>query len=81
MSGKKPVDFFTLLFDECAKKHILDKTNRYAQHFLEQNAQFLKHHPQSRAHDWACRLMQQKEVDALLAILTAMGIVGYPTLR
>ena len=81
MVGKEAVEFFNLLFDEGVKTQVFDETTRFAQQFIEQNAQFLKDHPRARAHDWIRRPMKPKEVDALLALFIAMGIVGYPTLR
>ena len=34
-----------------------------------------------RAHDWVKQPMSLKEVDTLLSIIIAMGIVRYPTIR
>ena len=41
----------------------------------------LSDHPTARAHDWIRAPMSLKEVDALLAMVIGMGIVGLPTLR
>ena len=73
MMGKSPVDFFNLLFSEEIKENIWTETTRFADQY------FIVRHP--RVHDWIRQPMTLKEVDALLSIIIAMGIVGYPTIR
>ena len=48
---------------------------------MESNKDYIDRHPKARVHDWVKQPMVLKEVDALLAIIIAIGLVGYPTLR
>ena len=41
----------------------------------------IDHHPTARVHDWVKQPMVLKEADALLGIIIAIGLVGYPTLQ
>ena len=81
MAGEEPVEFFNVLFDDTIKQHVWQESTRYAEQYIEKNKQYLEDHPQARAHDWIRRPMVLKEVDALFAMVIAMGIVGLPTLR
>ena len=81
MSGKEPLDFFNLMFDSKAKKIIFDETTRYAEQYMAKNHEYLQQHKQARGHDWIRKPMVPKEVDALIAMVIAMGVVGLPTLR
>ena len=38
-------------------------------------------HSKARAHDWVKQPMSLKEVDALLSIIIAMGVLEYSTIR
>ena len=78
MSGKAPTDFFHLLFDDRVLDVILTETTRYAEQYMEREREYLQQHPQARAHDWRRAPLTRKE---LLALLLAMGICGFPTLR
>ena len=81
MEGKEPVDFFCLMFDEQVVDHILDETSRYALQYLEKEKEHLASHPNARAHDWNKYPLTRREIEAFLALLIAMGICGFPTLR
>ena len=81
MMGKSPVDFFNLLFSKEIKETILTETTRFADQYIQKHADFIDSHPKARVHDWIRQSMTLKEVDALLSIIIAMGIVGYPTIR
>ena len=81
MEGKEPVDFFRLMFDEQVVDHILDETSRYALQYLEKEKEHLASHPNARAHDWNKYPLTRREIEAFLALLIAMGICGFPTLR
>ena len=81
MEDKEPVDFFHLFFDG----HILDlihrETVRYTEQYLEREDEYLQAHPKARAHDWRRNPLTLKEVEVFLALIIAMGICGFPTLR
>lgn len=81
MRGKQPVDFFNLLFDNEIKTILYDETSRHAKQYIEEYKEYLAEHKDARAHDWKRKPMVPKEVDALLAIIISMGVVGYPTLK
>ena len=81
MRGKEPLDFFHLMFHEKVKEIIYQETTCHAEDYIRQNKQYLSDHPTARAHDWIRTPMSLKEVDALLAMVIDMGIVGFPTLR
>eukprot|EP00731_Ephydatia_muelleri_P013981 Em0007g1291a len=81
MTGKIPLDFFHLFFDDEVKHIIHSKSCENAVRYLEENQEFLTTHPHARAHDWVKAPMSLKEVDALLSIVIAMGLVGLPTQR
>ena len=53
----------------------------HADRYFTDNEEYLEQHPRARAHDWKKNPMSLKEVDVLLAFVTAMGVVGMPTLR
>ena len=80
MTSTQPVDFFNLFFNE-VKKLIHSQSTLYAKQYIKDNEEYLSQHPNARAHDWKKNPMTFKEVDVFLAMLIAMGIVGYPTLR
>ena len=52
----------------------------YAHQYMESNKDYIDHHPKARVHDWVRQPMVLKEVDTLLVIIIAIGLVGYPTL-
>ena len=52
----------------------------YDHQYMESNKDYIDHHPKARVHDWVTQPMVLKEVDALLVIIIALGLVGYPTL-
>ena len=82
MTEKSPVDFFNLFIDDEVKQTILNETiYRYAHQYMESNKDYIDDHPQGRVHDWVRQPIALKEVDGLLAIIIAIGLVGYPTLR
>ena len=81
MEGKCPVDFFRLMFDERVLDLIFNATNRYTTQYLEREKEHLDTHPNARAHEWRKQLLTIKEIDAFIALLIAMGICGFPTLR
>ena len=80
MMGKSPADFFNLLFSEEIKENIWTETTRFADQYIQKH-DFIASHPKARVHDWIRQSMTLKEVDALLSIIIAMGIVGYPSIR
>ena len=81
MEGKGPVDFFRLIFDERVIDLLYRETSRYAQQYLEREKEHLEAHPNARAHEWGKTQLTAKEIEAFLAILIAMGICGFLTLR
>eukprot|EP00731_Ephydatia_muelleri_P022408 Em0014g999a len=81
MTGKEPVEFFELFFDEETKSFIHRETCEHADRYFTDNEEYLVQHPRARAHDWKKNPMSLKEIDVLLALVTAMGVVGMPTLR
>ena len=81
MEGKAPVDFFRLMFDDRVMNLILMETNRYASQYLEREKEHLQSHPKARAHEWCKNVLTQNEVEAFIALLIAMGMCGFPTLR
>ena len=81
MSGKEPVDFFRLLFDDPLLQLIVTETNCYAEQHLESHQEYLQQHPQARAHDWRRTPLSQKELEAFLSLLLVMGVCGLPSLR
>ena len=60
---------------------IFNETNRYATQYLEREREHLDTHPNARAHEWRKQQLTIKETDAFIALLIAMGICGFPTLR
>ena len=81
MAGKAPVDFFRLIFDESVVDLITTETSRYARQYMEREREHLETHPHARAHEWRKTELTPKEIEAFLALLIAMGICGFPTLR
>ena len=79
--GMAPVDFFRLMFDGDVLNLIFTETNRYASQYLEREREHLESHPKARAHDWKKKELTIKEIEAFLALLIAMGLCGFPTLR
>ena len=75
------MDFFRLMFDERVLDLIFNETNRYATQYLEREREHLDTHPNARAHEWRKQQLTIKEIDAFIALLIAMGICGFPTLR
>ena len=81
MEDKDPVDFFHLLFDGQVLDLIHKETMRYADQYLEREREFLQEHPKARAHEWRRYPLTSKDVDVFLALIIAMGICSFPTLR
>ena len=81
MTDKAPVDFFRLFFDERVIDLILTETTCYADRYLGREKEHLDTHPYARTHDWRRAPLARKEVEVFLALLIAMGICGFPTLR
>ena len=82
MSGRNsPIDFFRLFFNDKVMDLIFTETTRYAQQYLEREREYLQQHPQARAHAWEREPLTLKELEVFLAILIAMGICGFPTIR
>ena len=81
MEDKDPVDYFHLFFDERVLDLIHKETVRYTDQYLERESEFLEEHPKARAHEWRRYPLTLKDVDVFLAIIIAMGICGFPTLR
>ena len=57
------------------------ETIRYDNQYLESHREHLENHPYARAHKWPKTPLTRKEIEAFLALLIAMGICGFPTLR
>ena len=79
--GMVPVEFFRLLFVARVFDLIHTETKRYASQYLEREREFLQNHSKARVHDWGKSELTIKEIEAFIAILIAMGICGFPTLR
>ena len=81
MTGKAPIDFFRLMSDDRVLDVILTETRRYATQYLEREKEYLEQHPKARAHDWLRAPLTQKELEVFLALILAMGVCGFPTMR
>ena len=81
MSGKTPLDFFNLFFNETVKNIIHNETNRYAEQVLTESESYLDDHPHARGHDWIRNPLKKEEINPFIAVIICMGIVGLPTLR
>ena len=81
MRDKEPVDFFCVFFDHQVMNLILVETTRYAEQYLEKEKEHLQAHPYARANEWRRQPLSLKEVEAFIALLIAMGMCGFPTLR
>ena len=81
MENSAPIDFFRLFFTGRVLNLIHCETGRYADQYLEREREYLQQHPQARAHEWRRALLLLKEVEVFLALIIAMGICGFPTLR
>ena len=81
MSGKLPVDFFSLFFTSEVKDLIYTETVRYAEQILTSSEAHLNDLPKAHRHEWIRIPMQREEVDQLLAIIITMGIMRFPTVR
>ena len=81
LEGKSPVEFFRLFFCSQVLSLIQCETNRYAQQYLEKKEEYLRQHPKARAKEWIRAPLVLKELEVFLAIIIAMGICGFPTLR
>ena len=81
MVNKEPIDFFRMFFDGQVLDLILQETTRYTEQYLEREKEHLDAHPQARAHEWLRAPLSLKELEVFLALIIAMGICGFPTLR
>ena len=81
MEEKSPIDFFRLFFSGEVLHLIHRETQRYTEQYLESKSEHLQQHPKARAHEWRRAPLLLKELEVFLAILIAMGICGFPTLR
>ena len=81
MSNQEPMDFFKLFFNDRVLDLIFTETNRYAEQYMEKERDYLSQHPQARAHDWSKTPLTIKEIEVFLALLIAMGVCGFPTIR
>ena len=81
MDGKGPLDFFRLMFDDHVMELIFMETTRHADQYLQREREHLETHPNARAHDWRKNPLTLKEMEAFIAILIAMGLCGFPTMR
>ena len=81
MENKEPIDFFHVFFDGRVLDLIHRETTRYTQQYLEREREHLDAHPQARAHEWRRAPLTLKEVEIFLALIIAMGICGFPTMR
>ena len=81
MEESAPIDFFRLFFTGRVLDLIYSETRRYANQYLEREKEFLQQHPGARAHKWRRAPLMLKEVEVFLAIIIAMGICGFPSLR
>ena len=81
MEQKSPIDFFRLFFSGQVLQLIHTETKRYTEQYLEREREHLEQHPKARAHEWRRAPLLLKELEIFLAILIAMGICGFPTLR
>ena len=81
MEDKSPVDFFRLFFDGRVLGHIYNESVCYTEQYMERESQHLQQHPKARAHEWRRAPLLLKEIEVFLAIIIAMGVCGFPTLR
>ena len=81
MENKEPIDFFHVFFDGRVLDLIHRETTGYTQQYLEREKEHLDAHPQVRAHEWRRAPLTLKEVEIFLALIIAMGICGFPTMR
>ena len=81
MEASSPIDFFRLLFSSQVLSLIHSETDRYARQYLQRKEEYLQEHPRARAHEWRRAPLLLKELEVFLAIIIAMGICGFPTLR
>ncbi|KAL5518073.1 hypothetical protein EMCRGX_G003746 [Ephydatia muelleri] len=51
MTGKEPVEFFELFFDEETKSFIHRETCEHADRYFTDNEEYLVQHPRARAHE------------------------------
>ena len=81
MEDKAPIDFFRLFFGGQVLSLIHTETQRYTEQYLQREKEHLEKHPKARAHDWKRAPLLLKEIEVFLAIIIAIGICGFPTLR
>ena len=81
MENKSPTDFFRLFFSEDVIKLLHTETVRYTEQYMDREKEHLQEHPQARAHEWRRAPLLLKELEVFLALIMAMGICGFPTLR
>jgi hypothetical protein len=81
MEEKSPIDFFRLFFSAQVLHLIHSETQRYTEQYLEREREHLQQHPRARAHEWRRAPLLLKDIEVFLAIVIAMGICGFPTLR
>ena len=75
------MDCFLQLFDQRALELLHKETLRYLVQYLEDNKEYLDEHPNARVHELARHPITQEDMKAFIAILIAMGICGFHTLR
>ena len=81
MTGQPPIEFFRLFFDRQIFELLFMETRRFAQQYLEREREHLANHPKARAHEWSRYPLTRKEMEVFIALLIAMGICGFPTIR
>ena len=81
MEDSAPIDFFRLFFTGRVLNLIHSETTRYVDQYMEREREYLQQHPRARAHEWRRAPLMLKEVEVFLAIIIAMGICGFPSLR
>ena len=81
MAEKSPIDFFGLFFSEQVLDLIETETRRYTEQYLRRESDYLQQHPKARAHEWKRFPLMRKELEVFLALIIAMGVCGFPTLR
>ena len=81
MTEKSPIDFFRLFFSEQVLNLIETETRQYTEQYLRRESDYLQQHPKARAHEWKRFPLTRKELEVFLALIIAMGVCGFPTLR
>ena len=81
MEDKSPIDFFRLLFSGQVLDLIYRETRRYIDQYRVREKEYLQQHPRARAHEWKRVPLLLKELEVFLAIIIAMGVCGFPSMR